>query len=457
MNKDKQPKKSYRVKCRSYDIYGRGVVSFNQSKIPVEGLIGGEMAHICLKHTKTETIGILKEIEETSPERVTPPCPYHSRCGACQLMHMSYGEQLRFKEQMVREQLGKYCSVSPIIGMDDPTHYRNKVHASFGRDRQGKIMAGIYEAGSHHIVPIENCLIQNRTANEIIADIRKIAGKLNIAPYDEDRHTGILRHVLIRTAYATGQVMVVPVVGRLNFKERQPFIKQLLACHPEITTIVLNCNDAATSMVLGDREEVVYGDGTIEDELCGLKFCISPKSFYQVNPIQTQKLYEAAAEAAGLSKEDQVIDAYSGIGTIGLSVSRLVRSVTCVEINRAAVKNARENAAKNGITNIEFACRDAGQWIQEKARKGMHADVIFLDPPRSGCSMAFVRAMLSMHPDRIVYISCNAVTQKRDIEMMVRHGYEVTKLCPVDMFAMSYHTENIAVLKRKFNGKAEDS
>ena len=440
-------KKSYRVKCREYDAFGRGIVSFNGSKIPVANLLRGEMAHMTLKHTKTETIGCLTEVEEASPKRVTPACPYHKKCGACQLMHMAYDEQLYFKEQLVKD-IFKGEAVKPIIGMENPFNYRNKVHATFGTDKKGRYIAGFYEENSHRLIDAEYCMIQNETANAIVKDMKAIAKKLNIRPYNEDKKSGVLRHVLIRTGLKTGQVMVVPVIGASVFAGKNQFIKLLLERHPEITTIVINYNGKKTSMILGDKEEIVFGNGYIEDELCGCRFRISPKSFYQINPVQTQKLYNTAIEMAGLTCNDSILDAYSGIGTISLISAKTAKSVLGVEINQSAVRNAVENAKQNSVSNAKFICEDAGKFMQSHRHGGDKPDVVFVDPPRSGCDKIFIKSLIHLNPKKIVYISCNPVTQKRDVDMLKRAGYEICGIQPVDMFGMSYHVETICLLTR---------
>lgn len=442
--------KKYRVKCKSYDEQGRGIVHFNGSKIPVAGLIVGEMAHIQLKHTKDETIGVLCDVEIPSPERVTPACAYHEKCGACQLMHMSYKEQLALKKQIVTQLMGDLCPVEDTIGMEDPWHYRTKIHATFARNRKGKIIAGTYEEKSHRVIDIKNCMIQDEKANHIIEVIKTLMTQMKIDPYNEDKRSGILRHVLIRTGRKTGQSMVVLVIGSSYFPGKNKFIRALVEKCPDITTIVINENSKKTSMILGDKEEIVYSKGYIEDELCGVRFKISPKSFYQVNPAQTEVLYTKAIEFANLAKNDTVLDAYCGIGTISLIAAQKVKSVIGVEINRAAVKNAKANAVANHIENAEFFCEDAGQWmIKRAASKEKTPDVVFADPPRSGCSKEFLKALAKMAPEKIVYVSCNPVTLKRDALWLKEKGYQVKKVQPIDMFGCSGHVETVCLMEKK--------
>jgi len=442
--------KVYRVRCKAYDVQGRGIVDFNGSKIPVPGLIIGEMAHISLKHTKEETTGILKEVEIPSKDRVKPVCPYHSQCGGCQLMHMNYRAQLAMKQQIVENLVGAYCPVSEITGMAHPENYRTKVHATFARGPKGRVIAGTYEPKSHRVIDINNCYIQDQTANDLVVAIKKLMQSDRIAPYDEDRGRGIIRHVLIRTGKKTGQVMVVIVVGTDYFPGKKNFVHSLVRQHPEITTVVVNENSKKTSMILGEKEETVYGPGYIEDELCGVRFRISPKSFFQVNPEQTEVLYKKAIEMAGLEKNQTVLDAYCGIGTIALICADQVKSVTGVELNPDAVKNARTNAELNEKENVRFYCEDAGNFMRRQAASGKNRpDVVFTDPPRSGCSEGFLKALAKMAPEKVVYISCNPVTLARDIKWLEKHGYKAQTAVPVDMFGMAYHIECIVMLQKQ--------
>ncbi len=467
-------KKVYRVRAKYLDNEGRGVVSFNQSMIPVPGLLPGELAQIELYRKKNETLGRIVSLVETSPERNTDMCPYAGRCGGCQLWHMSYKEQLRFKQSQVESLMGKYCKIPETIGMDVPLCYRHKIHATLGRDSRGRIISGIYEEKSHKLMDMEQCRIQDSIGDEIMSTVRAAMKKLGIAPYDEDSRRGLLRHVLIKTGYRTGQIMVVFVLSSLKFPQGKALCGQLLKKFPNIRTIVYNLNAGKTSMVLGDEEKVVYGEGYIEDELCGLKFRISPKSFYQVNPEQTEKLYMKAVEMAGFSKTDRVLDTYCGIGTITLLVSRYVNHVTGVELGADAVDNARENAKMNNISNVRFVRRDATRFMEETAaqlagsgrpsvtgkRSGKNKsnaidftdksyyNVVIMDPPRSGSTSAFLKALVKMSPEKVVYISCNPVTQKRDMEELIKAGYRVRAVQPVDMFPMTSGIENIVLLSK---------
>ena len=373
-------------------------------------------------------------------------CPVASKCGSCQWINKGYGEQLEAKSTKFRRLMEPYCRPEHIIPMDDPNHYRNKVHAAFGEDARHRAVSGTYEEKSHRIVPIDSCLIENQKADEIIVSIRGLLRSFKIRPYDEDTGRGLLRHVLIRVGHSTGQIMVVLVLGYPIMPSKNNFVKALLKIHPEITTMVININDKDTSMVLGDREQVIYGKGYIEDELCGMTFRISPKSFYQVNPVQTEKLYAKAMEYAGLTGEETVMDAYCGTGTIGLIASRQADNVLGVELNRDAVRDAVSNARRNKISNVRFYQRDAGEFLLEMAEAGGKLDVLFMDPPRSGSSEAFLNAAAKIRPRRIVYISCNPETLVADLRILVKKGYKVEKCVAVDMFPYTDAIEAVVAL-----------
>lgn len=364
-------------------------------------------------------------------------------------MHMNYEAQLAFKQKQIEKLFPEETAAGklfPILPMDEPYHYRHKVYAAFTNGTKGEIVAGIYEENSHRVVKTKHCNIQNEQANRIIKTVAELMKKKKIAPYEEDKRRGILRHVYIRVGAKTGQIMVVLVTGSREFPGGKQFAAELCEKHPEITTVVHNVNDKKTSMVLGNKENVLIGKGSIEDELCGFTFRISPKSFYQVNPEQTEKLYETAVSFAGLTGKETVLDAYCGIGTISLVASRGAKEVVGVELNADAVRDAKENAERNHCKNVKFVCDDAGEYMTSSDLK---ADVVFMDPPRSGSSEAFLNAVVKMAPEKVVYISCNPKTQKRDVDFLKNKGYKVGKIQAVDCFCQTWHVENIVLLTRK--------
>ncbi len=376
-------------------------------------------------------------------------CPVADKCGGCQWINKSYEEQLQAKSKEFHKMMEPFCRPEGIIGMENPVHYRNKVHAAFGEDRRHNAISGIYEERSHRIVPVESCLIENQKADAIIVSIRGLLKSFKIRPYNEDTGFGLLRHVLIRVGHATGEIMVVLVLSSPILPSKNNFVGALLKLHPEITTIVVNVNDRDTSMILGDREQVVYGKGYIEDRLCGMTFRISPKSFYQVNPVQTEKLYAKAMEYAGLTGRETVLDAYCGTGTIGMIASKDAARVLGVELNQDAIRDAVSNAKRNRIQNIRFYRNDAGKFLLEMAEEKMPLDVLLMDPPRSGSSEEFLHAAAKIAPGRIVYISCNPVTLVRDLKILRKKGYETEKSVAVDMFPFTDAVEAVVMLSRR--------
>ncbi|MGI5883521.1 MAG: 23S rRNA (uracil(1939)-C(5))-methyltransferase RlmD [Candidatus Spyradocola sp.] len=376
------------------------------------------------------------------------PCPVVSRCGGCQMAHLTYAEQLRRKQAWVRELLSPFCPVDEIVGMENPFHYRNKTHAVLAGDRNGNVISGVYRMGTHQVVPVETCWIENEKADEIIATIRRLLRTFKIRPYREDVGAGLMRHVLIRTARATGQILVVLVAVKPILPRKNDFVRALLDAHPEITSIVLNVNARATSMVLGTRDIVLYGPGTIEDVLCGKTFRISPQSFYQVNSVQTERLYGRALEFANLQGKETVLDAYCGIGTIGLCAADRCGKLIGVELNPAAVRDANFNAGRNRIRNAKFLCADAGRFLLRMAAEHQPLDVLFMDPPRSGSDENFLRAVCTLAPSRVVYISCNPTTLARDLAYLTKHGYRALRATPVDMFPYTEHVETVVLMSR---------
>ena len=386
---------------------------------------------------------------EAKTERKKSLCPHFKTCGGCQYLDMPYEKQLEHKKKEVSDLLRPFCRVEEIIGMDDPFHYRNKVHAVMARDRKGRIISGVYKEGTHTVLPVETCLIENKKADEIIGTIRELLPSFKMKVFDEDTGYGFLRHVLVRTAHATGEIMVVLITASPVFPSKNNFVKALRKVHPEITTVVQNVNGRDTSMVLGEKEHVLYGPGFIVDVLCGKKFRISSKSFYQINPVQTEKLYNLAIEAAGLTGKETVVDAYCGIGTIGIVAASAAKEVIGVELNRDAVRDAVTNAKVNGEKNIRFYNNDAGKFMVQMASQNAHADVVFMDPPRSGSTEEFMDAVAILNPDRVVYVSCNPETLARDLAYFKKKGYKAARGWAVDQFPMTGHVETVCLLSRK--------
>lgn len=387
---------------------------------------------------------------EKKKEVLKDQCPHYRKCGGCQLQNMGYSKQLEWKQHLINKLLGSFCKPEPIIGMQNPLHYRNKVSAAFSVDRSGRTISGVYQSSTHRIVPVDRCMIEDRKSDEIIVTIRQLLKSFHITPYNEYKGYGLLRHVLVKRGFGTGEVMVVLVTTSPIFPAKNRFVQALRNRHPEITTVVQNINPGFTSMVLGDREKPLFGNGYIEDVLCGLKFRISAKSFYQVNPVQTEVLYGKAVEFAGLTGREQVIDAYCGIGTIGLIASNRSGTIIAVEQNPDAIRDAGANAKLNAIGNIKFYQDDAGAFLMRMAEEKQEADVVFMDPPRAGSDENFLTALLELSPKRIVYISCNPETLQRDLKFLTRRKeYFVSKIQPVDMFPFTKHVETVVLIQRK--------
>ena len=376
-------------------------------------------------------------------------CPVYKKCGGCDFQGVPYEEQLKIKETQVRQLLAPFCKVHPIAGMKNPYHYRNKVHAVFSHDKKGNAVSGVYQKGTHIVVPVERCMIEDEKADEIIGSIRGLLKSFKIRTYDEDTGYGLLRHVLVRRGFASGEILVVLVTASPVFPSKNNFVKALRKLHPEITTIVQNVNGRGTSMVLGNQEKTLYGKGYIEDILCGYTFRISPKSFYQVNPAQTEILYKKAIKLAGLTGKELVLDAYCGIGTIGLIASRGAGQVIGVELNRDAVRDAVANAKRNQVKNVRFYCADAGKFMVDMAADGIKADVVFMDPPRSGSDVTFLDCLAKMAPKRVVYIACEPESLARDLKYLKKKGYQAEGAWPVDMFGWTGCVETVVMLSRK--------
>ena len=396
---------------------------------------------------------------ESQYQRSKLSCPVAKRCGGCEWLAMPYDVQLKRKQAYIEELFAGYrCKVDPIVGMEDPVGYRNKVQlplAAGHPDRDGNMTVrfGIFERGTHSIVPCDECLVEDKRARPIIATVAKLMEELHIRPYDEKTGEGALRYALVRTANATNEIMLTLVCTSPRIPSQRPFIDKLLEKHPEITTIVLNVNRERTSVILGNDEKVIMGPGYIEDELCGCRFRISSSSFYQTNPRAAENLYNLAIEMADLKSSDLIGDAYCGTGTIGIvAAKKSGAELLGVERNGDAVEDARDNADLNGVTNAEFITGDAGSVYARMARAGEKLDVVFMDPPRAGSSQAFLANLSRLGPRRVVYISCEPKSQIRDIQALVKNGYQVKRIAPVDMFPHTDHVENIVLLERPPRG-----
>ena len=377
-------------------------------------------------------------------------CPVYKKCGGCQLQNLTYDEQLKFKQRKVEKLLSKFCKVDAIIGMETPYHYRNKVQAAFRTDRKGRVISGVYQSGTHNIVAIDECMTEDVTADKIIVAVRKMLKSFKLTTYDEDLQKGFLRHVLVKRGFATNQVMLVLVTGTPVFPSKNNFVKAITKQFPEIKTVVQNINPCRTNLVLGEQQKVLFGKGYIEDILCGCKFRISPKSFYQINPVQTEVLYGKAIDFAELRGNETVLDTYCGIGTIGIiAAKRGAGSVVGVELNKDAVKDAVTNARANDMKNIRFYQGDAGEFMEAVADENEKPEVVFMDPPRAGSDERFLSSLIKMSPEKVVYISCNPETMARDLKYLCENSnYKIRKIQPVDMFPHTAHIETVAMITK---------
>ncbi|WP_350343261.1 23S rRNA (uracil(1939)-C(5))-methyltransferase RlmD [Proteinivorax tanatarense] len=446
-HKPSSKKETIEANCIDYDSEGKGIISYNNQQIPIPNLLKGETAKIeIIKKGKFITGKILKVIKP-SAKRIKAKCKHYEKCGGCQLQHISYEDQAQLKQSLVERLMKPFGKANPIIKMDNPYDYRNKIHATYSYKNK-EIVSGFYEEQSHRVIPVERCLIQSSKSDEINKTIRELMKSFKLKAYDEERDTGLIRHVLVKVGFATKEVMVVLVTIGPMFPSKNNFIKALRKKHPEITTIIQNINSKRTSMVLGNREKVIYGKGTIKDTLCGYTFNISSKSFYQVNPTQTEKLYGKAIEMANFKGNEVVMDAYSGIGTIGIILSEKVKSVIGVELNKDAVKDSIKNAKLNKVQNARFYEGDAGEFMLHMKEEGQKLDVVVMDPPRSGSDERFLSSLVKISPKKVIYISCNPITQSRDIKFLIKHGYKVKEIQPVDMFPHTAHVECVVLMSR---------
>ena len=372
-------------------------------------------------------------------------CEYDKKCSGCTLQRMSYQDQLKYKQTAVVRRLGRFCRISRIIGMENPLHYRNKVQAAF-TFKNGKTVSGVYQSARRAVVPVDRCMLEDENADRIIVTIRKLCESFRIPPMDYRSGFGFLRYVAVRLGFKTNEIMVVLVTSDGEFRFKKDFVAELLRLHPEITTIVRNISDSDKILMMGDREEILYGNGYITEELLGLRFRISPKSFFQVNPVQTEVLYQKAIEFANLTGVERVIDAYCGTGTIGLSMAKYASEVIGVEFNRDSVADAKINAELNGIENVRFYAADAGKFMAELAAENEKIDVVVCDPPRAGCSPRFLKSLISLSPKKIVYVSCNPETLARDLYVLRNAEYKVKRIQPVDMFPFTEHVETVVEL-----------
>lgn len=373
-------------------------------------------------------------------------CKVSGKCGGCQLSNMDYERQLKFKQAKVQKQIGRYSKVTAIISMNSPYHYRNKTQSVFFRNKSNALVSGVYQSSTGKTIQIDNCMLQTDTANKILTVLCKLFKSFKIEPYNYKTGRGYLRSVLIREGFATGEVMVAIIGNSPIFPAKKTFTSALIKACPYIKSLEIRVNNDSQKLFAGKCQEVLYGSGYIKDILCGLEFQISASSFYQVNPLQTEILYNKAIEFANLDGTQTVLDAYCGIGTISLIASQKAKEVIGFEINSDAIKDAKINAKLNNITNVEFYNADAKNFLRALIEDNKGIDVAFVDPPRAGCNREFLKDLCSLSPNRIVYISCNLETLSRDLYYLTNNGYNATKAQPVDLFPHTSHIESVVLL-----------
>lgn len=436
-------------KCADISSEGKGIIKTVYGVIFVDSLLLEEEAEIEVTYARAGiSYGKIRRLITKSKDRISPPCPISTACGGCTFQNASYEYELIYKKRKVSEALRKIghidFPVNDVIGMEVPSHYRNKIQVPFARNGKN-IIYGFYKANTHKIIPVKGCNIEDARAEPILSSIAYLMSSMKIEPYNEDNRSGIIRHLLIRTSYHYDEVMVVLVTNIDSFPSRNNFVKELVKKHPSIKTVVQNINSRDTNVILGEKERVLYGPGFIKDDILGLRFNISSKSFFQVNPIQTEKLYKTAINCANLTQNDVLLDAYSGVGTIGLICASKVKKVLSIEVVKEAVDNAISNAKNNHINNIEFINADCTEYIHNNLPK---VDVVIMDPPRKGSTPEFLKALLEIKPSRIVYISCEPSTLARDLTYLI-NDYDIKLVQPVDMFPRGYHVETITMLNHK--------
>ncbi|RPK07955.1 23S rRNA (uracil(1939)-C(5))-methyltransferase RlmD [Priestia endophytica] len=442
------------VKFEDLTHEGAGVAKVDGFPIFVQNALPEEEGNVkIIKVKKGFAIGRMMETTKESRFRTEPPCPVYKQCGGCQLQHLKYEAQLDYKTKQVKEVLArlgniKDVTVHPTLGMEDPWNYRNKAQVPVG-ESEGGLVAGFYKQRSHDIIDIERCMIQQEQNDDVVQAVREICSKYGIRAYDETKHKGTLRHVMVRYGATTGEQMVVLVTRTKELPNKNKVIEELRARLPQLKSIVQNVNLKKTNVIMGDETTVLWGEEYIYDNIGDIKFAISARSFYQVNPTQTKVLYDKALEYADLQGEEEVIDAYCGIGTISLFLAQKAKKVYGVEIVPEAIEDAKRNAELNGITNAEFEAGKAEEVIPAWYKKGISADTLVVDPPRKGCDEALLNTIIDMKPNRVVYVSCNPGTLARDLQVLEEGGYKTVEVQPVDMFPHTTHVECCALLVRK--------
>ena len=453
-NMNIQKNKEYEVEIIDNGYEGEGIAKLDDFTIFIKGAIKGETCKILIvKVNKSYAFGKLLEVIKASENRVDEDCTTYKRCGGCSLRHIKYEETLKIKQDIVQnlvnKTLHKKINVNNVIGMKHPFYYRNKLQYPVGRDKNGTPVMGVFANRTHEIIPVESCLIQNKEAEKVAKEIFGFIKENNISIYDEKTRRGAIRHIIVKIGVKTDEIMCIIVTNEEKIDKENELIKDITAKFPNVKTIIKNINSKNTNVVLGDKDEILYGDGYIFDKLGEYTFKISAKSFYQTNPIQTEVLYSKAIEFAKLDKEDVLCDLYCGIGTIGIFASNKVKQVYGIEIVEEAVEAAKENAKINNVDNIEFIAGDVEKVFKELIEKrNVQPSAIIVDPPRRGLDEVTINKINELGVRKLVYVSCNPATMVRDMKML-EEKYEVKEIQPVDMFPYTSSVECVAVLEVK--------
>ncbi|WCK56734.1 23S rRNA (uracil(1939)-C(5))-methyltransferase RlmD [Aneurinibacillus sp. Ricciae_BoGa-3] len=448
-----KPGQEILLTIRRMGINGEGVGYYKKKVVFVPGAIPEEVIEV--KITKVEPSfaeGKIKKIKTKSPQRVQPPCPVYEECGGCQLQHISYEGQLQAKEEIVRGAFEKYTNIAelrmrPILGMDNPWNYRNKAQFQAGM-QDGKVITGLYAADSHRLIDLEGCPIQHPETNRMLAEVRDVLQKLNVPIYDEKKRTGVIRTIIVRVGFETGEQQLTFVTADDRLPRKKEIITELRARLPRLTSISQNINHNKTPLIFGDKTITLWGEERIAESLGSVSFSLSPRAFFQLNPSQTVKLYNAVKEAATLSGTERLVDAYCGVGTIALWLAPDAKEVRGIEVIEEAVQDARRNAEKSGIANARFYTGRAEELLPEWVNQGAKPDVVVVDPPRTGCERSLLDAVLKARPERFVYVSCNPSTLAKDVSYLLR-DFNLEWVQPVDMFPHTSQVESVSLLVRK--------
>ncbi|MFD2671191.1 23S rRNA (uracil(1939)-C(5))-methyltransferase RlmD [Marinicrinis sediminis] len=442
------------VEVKKIGINGEGVGYYERKAVFIPGALPGELVQAQVEKALPNYIQAkLLSHKRTSAERVTPPCPVYEACGGCSMQHTRYEEQLRAKENVVRDAFSRYTKLTdlplrPIIGMNDPWAYRNKAQMQVGF-HQGAVQTGLYAPGSHQLVDLSGCPVQHPDINALIQRVKEWLKAYQVSIYQERKRKGLLRNLVVRIAYTTGEMQLTFVTSEAHFPQAKSLVAAIRREFPKVVGIAQNINPKKTSIIFGDQTTLLWGKETLQEKLGDLKYELSPRAFFQLNPAQTLHLYRAAEEAAQLTGTEEVLDLYCGTGTISLWLARSAKKVTGIELVKEAIEDAKANARLNHIDNAVFITGKAEEWLPSQVAKGYKPDVIVVDPPRTGCDDALLKAIIQAKPKRMVYVSCNPSTLAKDCAVLLKNGFQLEWLQPVDMFPQTAHVECLILMVRK--------